>query len=591
MCTSLSTRCPCVALLLLPALVESFHFHLPARPQLRSHARNYAPALCVPVVNLEPSWAGLVRRPILLLLDMSGVNLKLAWRGALLVLTLTLVARITFGIRRRGAKSPVQAAEAEAASSTASWYDAGERLRVERFPSARPRGPASYLLEKGKVVVLERERTQAELRRLLKRRALMAEGAEVIRRRAAVAEGSKRARKRAVDEETLIVAVSMQQQSSSSVEAAAAAITTATEGAPRRIHVVVNPFGGGGIGKATLESVLPIFERAGVEVTVLETQYAGHAGELARTTPLLDAFVGIGGDGTAHEIANGLLRRAGAERVPMGMIPAGSGNTWAYDLGLENASAAAEAIVRGATTRVDVMAVQAAAPSDETPSDAPSGASTQRPSASVSEYAINICGFGMPAAVLEQANALRWLGSAQYELAGLVLIATGKTRYGARLEIEAEDGTVLTRELDECSFVQAQINMHMGKRVCFAPGASMTDGLLDLVIVSRSGGLDILHANARARGASHLKLPFVETIRCRSYVLTPHPTSGDGGSSIALNLDGELAGAAPFRVECLPGALEVFSGTLRTEPNDTSDQFEPQLVMSLVRALDPSAVD
>ena len=119
----------------------------------------------------------------------------------------------------------------------------------------------------------------------------------------------------------------------------------------------------------------------------------------------------------------------------------------------------------------------------------------------------------------------------------------------------------------------------------------MTDGLLDLVIVSRSGGLDILHANARARGASHLKLPFVETIRCRSYVLTPHPTSGDGGSSIALNLDGELAGAAPFRVECLSGALEVFSGTLRTEPNDTSDQFEPQLVMSLVRALDPSAVD
>jgi hypothetical protein len=44
-------------------------------------------------------------------------------------------------------------------------------------------------------------------------------------------------------------------------------------------------------------------------------------------------------------------------------------------------------------------------------------------------------------------------------------------------------------------------------------------------------------------------------------------------------------------VECLSGALEVFSGTLRTEPNDTSDQFEPQLVMSLVRALDPSAVD
>ena len=47
-----------------------------------------------------------------------------------------------------------------------------------------------------------------------------------------------------------------------------------------------------------------------------------------------------------------------------------------------------------------------------------------------------VAGFGMPAAVLTQANALRWLGSAQYELAGLLLILNGQTRYGATLTIE-----------------------------------------------------------------------------------------------------------------------------------------------------------
>jgi hypothetical protein len=47
-----------------------------------------------------------------------------------------------------------------------------------------------------------------------------------------------------------------------------------------------------------------------------------------------------------------------------------------------------------------------------------------------------LLGFGMPAAVLTQANALRWLGSAQYELAGLLLILNGQTRYGATLTIE-----------------------------------------------------------------------------------------------------------------------------------------------------------
>ena len=128
---------------------------------------------------------------------------------------------------------------------------------------------------------------------------------------------------------------------------------------PQRIHLVVNPFGGGGAGLATMEAVLPIFEKAGIEVTTLQTEYAGHAGEYAQTVPLHDAFIGIGGDGTAHEIANGMLRRDEADRVPIGIIPAGSGNTWAFDLGLAGAEDAASIIVNGQTAAVDVMAISA----------------------------------------------------------------------------------------------------------------------------------------------------------------------------------------------------------------------------------------
>ena len=93
----------------------------------------------------------------------------------------------------------------------------------------------------------------------------------------------------------------------------------------QRIHVVVNPFGGGGAGLAALDAVLPIFEKAGIQVTTLETQYAGHAGDFAESVELLDGFVAIGGDGTAHEIANAMLRRQESDRVPVGIIPAGSG--------------------------------------------------------------------------------------------------------------------------------------------------------------------------------------------------------------------------------------------------------------------------
>lgn len=149
------------------------------------------------------------------------------------------------------------------------------------------------------------------------------------------------------------------------------------------------------------------------------------------------------------------------------------------------------------------------------------------------------------------------------------------------------DGVAFARELDDFSFAQAQVNMHMGKKVCFAPDASMTDGLLDLVLVTRSGALDILEANALARGASHVELPYVEVLRCRSYRLTPRRAPA-GLDARAVNLDGELVTlpAGPFRARCVPGALEVFAELpLNAERVDTSDALEPRLVMAAVELL------
>mmetsp|Transcript_39997 Transcript_39997/g.80168 ORF Transcript_39997/g.80168 Transcript_39997/m.80168 type:complete len:131 (-) Transcript_39997:313-705(-) len=122
----------------------------------------------------------------------------------------------------------------------------------------------------------------------------------------------------------------------------------------------------------------------------------------------------------------------------------------------------------------------------------------------------------------------------------------------------------------------------MGKKVPFAPGAEMADGLLDLVLVTRSGGLDILHANARARGGTHKELPFVEVQRCRSFTLR-----GSG----SVNLDGEIATcSAPFRASCIPNALEVFASRLNTDLYDTSAELEPRLVLGLVDLLSTSNV-
>ena len=309
-----------------------------------------------------------------------------------------------------------------------------------------------------------------------------------------------------------------------------------------RVHVVVNPASGGNVGLETLESVvLPALAAQNIDATVLRTEYAGHAREYAASVDLLDAFVAIGGDGTAHEIANGMLSRPEDARVPIGIVPAGSGNSWACDLGLDDAAAAIQAVCAGATRRVDVIKVVDA---------------SERVA-----YAVNICAWGLPAAVLTEANALReTFGTAQYDLAGLSIIAQGKSAFSGALEYTDADGATTTRQLDDVSFVQAQINERMGKRVPFAPGALMDDGLVDIVLVTDASGPAIVASQALAQymDGAHVQLPFVEVVRCQSFRVTP--AAGGRDEARDVNLDGELvASAAPFSAECLRRELEVIA--------------------------------
>ena len=157
------------------------------------------------------------------------------------------------------------------------------------------------------------------------------------------------------------------------------------------------------------------------------------------------------------------LQREADDRVAIGIIPAGSGNTWAFDLGLEDAVDAARVVAAGETVAVDVMAISSIGEPERvreyalniagfahahahahtmhtavhaTCMPCPCHAHAMHIPCTSAHAPHAIAGFGMPAAVLTQANALRWLGSAQYELAGLLLILNGQTRYGATLTIE-----------------------------------------------------------------------------------------------------------------------------------------------------------
>ncbi|QSW98628.1 diacylglycerol/lipid kinase family protein [Haloterrigena alkaliphila] len=90
--------------------------------------------------------------------------------------------------------------------------------------------------------------------------------------------------------------------------------------------------------------------------SVVETERAGHAADLAAAAAAdgVDRLAACGGDGTIHEVVQGLVAADALEDVPLCVIPAGTANIYASGLGIENIEDGFAAARRGATRRLDV---------------------------------------------------------------------------------------------------------------------------------------------------------------------------------------------------------------------------------------------
>ena len=78
-----------------------------------------------------------------------------------------------------------------------------------------------------------------------------------------------------------------------------------------KYHLIINPHGGAKTSSKILEKVKPYFVDANAELNIIETDYAGHARDISREVPFegYSGLCAIGGDGTMHEMLNGLMKR------------------------------------------------------------------------------------------------------------------------------------------------------------------------------------------------------------------------------------------------------------------------------------------
>jgi len=290
--------------------------------------------------------------------------------------------------------------------------------------------------------------------------------------------------------------------------------------------ITVNPHGGKKLGPRLLNRVKPLFEAKGIELFVVETTFAGHAKELANQLNITeyDGFIGIGGDGTLHEIINGMLSRHDGRKIPIGIIPGGSGNSYMHDLQLTDPLKAARAIINEKTRALDTAKVEVN---------------------HIIKYSNNMIGWGLVTDVGNQAEHFRWLGTNRYTILSVVEVLRHKSRPATLI---MDDKKIE----DEFTFIIACNSIHVGKGMKMAPKARLDDGLIDLIVlrsgVSRTRLLQVL---PKLFDGSHINEPELEYYQTSQFSLIPETDE-------ILNIDGEIMGSTPIQVNVIPKAFEMF---------------------------------
>lgn len=285
----------------------------------------------------------------------------------------------------------------------------------------------------------------------------------------------------------------------------------------RSFHCLVNPLSGGGAAPAAVVPVTRILRDAGAAVEVTYSPGPVACAQLAREAAARgDVVVAVGGDGMLSSVASALVESGGL----LGVVPSGRGNDFARMLGLRrDPEEVAHVLLEGEPTEVDVV-------------DAGRRVVLGSVYAGVDSLASEL---------VDRAHRLP--RSLQYPYAAVrSVLEFSPTRF--TVEVDGE------RLVEEAYTVVVANSGYYGAGMHIAPAATMSDGLLDVVVVRAASKLRLIRSLPRLYDGSHVELDDVITLQgAEVSVSSAAPVTAYG--------DGERLTPLPVTARVRPAALRV----------------------------------
>ena len=239
----------------------------------------------------------------------------------------------------------------------------------------------------------------------------------------------------------------------------------------------------------------------------------------------VDTVVAVGGDGTVRTFAQCLLQFRLSERLILGVLPLGTANNVAHSLNIPfDLDSAMQTLAGGVTRRMDAGQIGG-------------------------EYFLEAAGIGL------FADAMQGFGKEEprpWQIGRLVRVL-GPLFWNARartLQLTL-DGL---REQEQAVLVAVANGPYLGEGVALAPGAALSDGLFDVIIVGAISRLELVTFARAVIQGTHLGLPFVRRVQARQVEIRRIHGSH---RPLPVHADDHIAARTPVVITLVPDALRV----------------------------------